>query len=109
MRFWTARWPAAGLAAFVILTSDAHASETFACDDGRTLVVTGANRAKLKDDPCVAGWFKQDRERREVRRSRAAQSQKSTRVVTVQGEKPAARRSNTGRIIMTMTRPRPSR
>lgn len=109
MRFQTACWPAAGLAALIMLTSHVHAGETFVCDDGRMLEVTSANRAKLKDDPCVAGWFQKDRERREVRQSPVARSPKSTRVVTVQGEKRAARPSNTGRIIMTMTRPRRSR
>lgn len=34
------------------------AGEIFICNDGRTLELTPANRAKLKDDPCVADWFK---------------------------------------------------
>jgi hypothetical protein len=39
----------------------ARADETYVCGDGRTLVVTQANREKLADDPCIRAWHEKVR------------------------------------------------
>lgn len=44
-----------------VLSSPVSATETFVCDDGRTLQVTNANREKLALDPCIQKWFASSR------------------------------------------------
>jgi hypothetical protein len=39
------------------LSGTAHADETFICNDGKTLTVTGENRAALATHPCVTGHY----------------------------------------------------
>ncbi len=52
----------AAFAAALAVLSPADAGEIFLCNDGRTIELTTANRAKYKDDPCVAEWFKANKD-----------------------------------------------
>lgn len=51
-------------AAFLLLAtaaadeSGSQAGEIFICNDGRTIELTPANRKNLKNDSCIAEWFK---------------------------------------------------
>lgn len=84
MRLQFLCWTAVGLVAVASFESKAIAGETFICNDGRMLQVSAANREKVKDDPCVAEWYRKDRSRLDAGVEPREKS-KPTRVVTKQG------------------------
>lgn len=56
------RYCALALAIVCTAIPSANGAEIFICNDGRTIELTAANRAKFKDDPCIAEWFKGQKE-----------------------------------------------
>lgn len=73
--------------AFVALTP-AQSGEIFICNDGRTIELTPANRAKYKDDPCVAEWFKNHKSAVAAEEAKPKEPPKSMKGIPAHCKKP---------------------